>query len=213
MADDVAVRRVTEHAQERGREELTTAAAAVEIDIEQIVGVELHFEPGSAVRNDAEGVEKLAVKVLRGFEADTRRTVKLGNDDTLGTVDDESTTAGHHRQFAHVNALLLGAGLVLQLERHIKCRAEALAVAQRVERSDLRIFDVVGHEIEFDRLVVTFDRENLAENRLESGICSLAGEHFLLKEFIVGPTLNLNEVRWLDDFFEFPEIETFSHGV
>jgi hypothetical protein len=48
---------------------------------------------------------------------------------------------------------------------------------------------------------------------LEACISALAGERFLLKEFIVGPTLNLNEVRWLDDFFEFPEIETFSHGV
>ena len=213
VADDVAVGRVAEHAQERGGEEFTTAAAAVKIDIEQVVGVELHFEPRSSVRNDAERMEQLAIQVLRGFEADTRRAVELGNDDALGAVDDESAAARHHRKLAHIDALLLGASLVFQLERHVKCRTETLAVAQRIERSDFRIFDVVGHEIEFDRFVVAFDGEHLAENRLETRICSLAGEHFLLKEFIVGPTLNLNEVRRLDDFFEFPEIETFSHGV
>ena len=45
VANNVAVRRVAEHTQERGRKEFTTAAAAVEVDIEQIVGVELDFEP------------------------------------------------------------------------------------------------------------------------------------------------------------------------
>ena len=45
MADDVAVGRVAEHPQESGGEEFTTAAAAVEVDVEQIIRVELHFEP------------------------------------------------------------------------------------------------------------------------------------------------------------------------
>ena len=127
----------------------------------------------------------LPFKVLRGFEADTGRAVELGNDDTLGTVDDEGSAAGHHGQFTHVNAFLLVAGFILQLEGHVERGAEALAVAKRVERGDLGILDVIGHEIEFDRLVITLDRKDLAENRLQARIGAFAGGHFLLKEFVI----------------------------
>ena len=58
-------RAVAERAEERGGEELPAALAAIEVDVKQIVGVELHFEPGAAVRNDAEAVEHLAVQVRR----------------------------------------------------------------------------------------------------------------------------------------------------
>ena len=100
MADDVTVRRVAEHAQERGGEELATATAAVEIDVKQIVGVELHFQPGSAVWNDTEGMKKFAVKVWRGFEANTWRAVELTDNDALSPVDDKLTTAEHNRNVA-----------------------------------------------------------------------------------------------------------------
>ena len=111
-------------------------------------------------------MKHLAVKVLGGLEADTRRTVKLGNDDTLGSVDDKCAAAGHHREFTHVNALFLGAGLVLELEGDVEGGGEGLAVAEGVEGRDLRILDVIGNEIELDGLVVRLDREDLAENSL-----------------------------------------------
>ena len=158
-------------------------------------------------------MEQLAVEVLGGFEADAGRAVKLGNDDTLGTVDDEGAAAGHHGELAHIDAFLLGAGFVLQLEGHIERGAEALAVAERVQRGDFRVLDVVSHEVEFDGLVVALDRKDLAENRLQARIRAFAGGHFLLKEFVIRAALNLNEVGRFDDLFEFPEIETFSHGV
>ena len=78
-------------------------------------------------------MKQLAIQVLRGFEANTRRAVKLGNDDPLSAVDDESAAAGHHRQLAHVNALFLGACLVLQLEGHVERGGEGLTVAEGVE--------------------------------------------------------------------------------
>ena len=45
MGHDVAVGRIAKHAQESRRKELAAAAAAIEINIEQVVGIELHFEP------------------------------------------------------------------------------------------------------------------------------------------------------------------------
>jgi hypothetical protein len=68
----VDVRAVADGAKQRRDEEFPATAAAVEVNVEQVVVVELHFEPGAAVRNDAEGVEGLAVRVRRDFERDTR---------------------------------------------------------------------------------------------------------------------------------------------
>ena len=43
--DDLFVRSVTEGAEERGREEFPAAFAAIEIDVKQVAGVELHLDP------------------------------------------------------------------------------------------------------------------------------------------------------------------------
>ena len=67
---NLLVGRVTEGAEEGGGEKLTTALAAVEIDVEEVVGVELNFGPGSAVGNDAEAVQELAIEMDIGLEAD-----------------------------------------------------------------------------------------------------------------------------------------------
>ena len=158
-------------------------------------------------------MQDLAVEVLGGLEADSRRAVELGDDHALRAVDDEGPAACHHRQLAHVNTLLFGAGLILQLEGHVESGGEGLAVAEGVEGSDLGILDVVGDEIQLDRLVVGLDRENLAEHRLKARVGTVTRRDFLLEEFVVRPALNLDEVGWFDDLFKFSEIETFSHGV
>ena len=67
--DDLLVRAVAERAEESGREEFPAAFAAIEIDVEQVVRVELHLEPRAAIRNDAEAVEHLAVEM----DATTRK--------------------------------------------------------------------------------------------------------------------------------------------
>ena len=59
-----------------------------------------------AVRNDAEGVQRLAAGVRAVLKADARRAVQLGNDDALGTVDDERTALGAHGQLTHVDFLV-----------------------------------------------------------------------------------------------------------
>ena len=84
-------------------------------------------------------MEQLAVEVLRGLEADAGRAVKLGNDDALGAVDDEGAAAGHHWQFAHVDALFLVAGLVLEFEGHIERSAEALAMVGLAHSCELLV--------------------------------------------------------------------------
>src|SRR5690606_14544621 len=159
-----------EHPQEGGRKELPAATATVEINIEQVVRVELDLQPGTAIRNDAEGMQELSVEVLGSLEADPRGTVKLGNDDTLRAVDDESSATGHHRQFTHIDTLFLVPGLILQLEGHIERGAETLAVPERFQRGDFRVLDVVGDEIQLDRLIIALDGKNFPKHSLQAGV-------------------------------------------
>ena len=59
--------------------------------------------------------------------------MQLRYDYPLSTVDDESATASHHWEFAHVDTLFFAAGFIFQAEGHVKCRAKSFAVTQRIE--------------------------------------------------------------------------------
>src|SRR4030095_4783786 len=63
------VLRVAERAEGGRREAFAAALAAIEVDVEQIIDVKLQFDPRAAVRNDAEGVKLLAVKMRGTLEA------------------------------------------------------------------------------------------------------------------------------------------------
>ena len=99
--------RVAERAQQHRRVQL---AAAIDADVEQVLGVELEVEPRAAVRDDARAVEQLARRVglaLVVIEEDARAAVQLADDDALGAVDDEGAVVGHQRDLAEVDLLLL----------------------------------------------------------------------------------------------------------
>ena len=70
--DDSLVRREAHGAEERGRQKFTAAFAAVKIDVEEVCGIELNFDPGSAVGNDAEAMEDFSIGVHGGLETDAR---------------------------------------------------------------------------------------------------------------------------------------------
>ena len=78
-----------EGAEEGGGQELPAALLAVQIDVEQVAGVELRLIPGAAVGDDAEGMQRLAVGMLGGLEGQAGRPVQLADDDALGAVDDK----------------------------------------------------------------------------------------------------------------------------
>ena len=99
--------RVAERAQQHRRVQL---AAAVDADVEQVLGVELEVEPRAAVRDDAGAVEQLARRVglaLVVVVEDARAAVQLADDDALGAVDDERPVVGHERDLAEEDLLLL----------------------------------------------------------------------------------------------------------
>src|SRR5262249_8194690 len=96
-----------ERAQQHRRVEL---AAAVDADEHDVARIELEVDPRAAVGNDARGVEELAAGVrlaLVVVEEDARRSMQLRDDDALGAVHHERPVAGHERDLAEVDLLLL----------------------------------------------------------------------------------------------------------
>ena len=118
---------------------ISAGVCAIEINVEQIAGIELHFNPGTAIRNDSETVENLAVEVDARFESDTGRTMQLADDDSFRPVDHERPLRGHERDFAHVNFFFLRPLFFAELESDMERRAEGLAFPLRLERAQLRL--------------------------------------------------------------------------
>src|SRR5262249_49153650 len=70
--------------------------------------------------------------------------------------------------------------------------------------------DFVRDVVEFDLLVIALDGEDFTENRLEADmLLALGGADVGLEEFRVGIRLQLDHVRWRDDFLDLAEVDTF----
>ncbi len=209
--EDVLVIWVADDPQQGGCQKLPAAAAAVEINIQEVVRVELHLKPCAAVGDDAETIEPASIQVLGALKADARRAVKLADDDTLGAIDDERSTISHERNFPHVNALLLGTGLVAQLKCHIERRTVRFRLANRLKCGELRLADFVHDEIERHFLVIALDGEHLLEDRLQAKFLALGREDALLEKLLIRAYLNFDEIRRLGDFVDFAKIDALGH--
>src|SRR4029434_6024757 len=170
---DLFVRSVTEGAEERGREKFPAPFAAIEIDVKQVAGVELNLDPRAAIRNDAEAVEHLAVEMDARLESDTRRTMQLRNDHALGAVDHKCARRRHERNFSHVNLLFLRPFFFLELKGDVERRTKCLAFTLRLEGAQFRLANFILAEIKRRLFVVAFDRKNLLENGLQTGVFPL----------------------------------------
>ena len=211
--DDFLVGAVAESAEKSGREEFPAAFAAIEIDVKQIAGIELHFDPGTAIRNNPETVENFAVEMDARFEGDSGRTMQLADDHALRAVDHERSLRRHERDFAHVNFFFLRPLFLAELESDMQRRAVGLAFALRLERAQFRFADFVMAEIERRLFVVALDRKNFLENGLEAGNFPFRKRHVLLQEIDVGIELNLDQVWRLDAFLNGSEVDTFRHKL
>ena len=197
---DILVVLITEGAKKGRDEELTTATAAVEVDPEEVVLVELDFNPGAAVRDDAERVEHLAARVGGLFEADARGAVKLGDDDALGAIDDEGAAVGDHRDFAHQDFFILEGALLTEAELEHHRDRVGRAFADALEFGLLGQHETVLEVLETEVAVVALDREGLAEDGVKADV--LAGGRGLvqLQEIVEREDLVLDQVGRRDDF-------------
>ena len=80
----------------------------VDTDKQVVFWIELEVQPGTTVRNDACVIQYFTGRVRFTFiavEEDARATMQLGNDNTLSTVNNESTVVRHEWNFTHVDFL------------------------------------------------------------------------------------------------------------
>ena len=199
-AKDILVVLVTKRTQQGGDKELATTATTVEVDPEEVVLVELDFDPGAAVRDDAEGVEHLAARVSGLLETDARGAVKLGNDDTLGAVDDKGTTVGDHRDFAHQDFFVLEGALLTEAELEHHRDRVGRTFADALEFGLLGQHQAVLEVLETEVAVVALHREGFAEDGIEADV--LAGGRGLvqLQKIVERENLVLDQVGRRDDF-------------
>src|SRR5947208_6978953 len=207
--ENVSIAAVTQGAEESDHQNFSHYLLALQVNRKQIARVELRFIPGAAIGNNAEGMQRLAVRVLRRLKGDARRAVQLAHDHALGAVDDKRALGRHERQFAHEHSFLLRALFVLEVERDVEGRAVSDAFAQAFQPILFRLADFITVVIQFGFVVVTRDRKNLFEHRLEAEELSPGGRDFGLQKLDIRIDLDFDQVRRRDDFFDLSEVNSF----
>ena len=144
------------------------------------------------------------------FETNTRGTVKLRNNNTLSAVDHERSAKRHQWKFTHVDALFLGAGLVLQREGHVERSGESFSVLKCLERGQFRLANFVFYEIEGEFFVVALNREDFTKYGLETCRKTILGGDIGLEKFFVRIQLNFDQIRRFNCLFDLAEILTFN---
>jgi len=91
-------------------------------------------------------------------------------------------------------------------------------LAEALDLGALGLADRVGDVLERQALVVGIDREDLLEDGLEAVRLALLLGRVLLEVLEIRADLQLDEVRRLDDFAEFAEVNAFGvsavgHGI
>ena len=153
-------------------------AAAVDAEVQHVLGVELEVQPGATVGNDPGREQQLARAVGLAavvLEEHARRAVQLRDDHPLGAVHHERAGGGHQGYFAHVDLLLLHlldgglAGLAIhdhQAHLGAQRRAEGQAALLAFLDVESRMSQHVADELQPRHVVVRRDRED----RLEGGL-------------------------------------------
>ena len=106
--------------------------------------------------------------------------MQLGNDNALGTVDNEGTVFGHQGHFAHVDFLfldildraVLGRGfLVVDHQSHQHAQRRGIGQATDLALLDVenRIADAIADVLELDVTAEADNRKNRFEGALQTG--------------------------------------------
>ncbi|VDM15228.1 unnamed protein product, partial [Wuchereria bancrofti] len=215
---------IAECAQQNGRRQF---AATVDTHEYRVLRIELEVQPGTAVGDDASGVQQLARAVGLAtvvVEEHARRTVQLGNDHALGTVDDEGTVLGHERNFAHVHFLLFD---VLdrfvrrffvendQTYFHAQRHGEGHATQDALLDVERRLAQAIADVLQGGVAGVADDREYGFEGRMQADVTELLLAHPLLQEFAIGIQLDGQEVRHIHDIRQLAKVlaDTFFLSV
>ncbi len=153
----------------------------VDVGIHHVVDVRSELDPRTLERDDARGIEFGAVGVHALAEENARRTMQLGYDDTLRTVDDERTAFGHVGNRPEVDVLHHDAEILMLVVRAIEfqlgfqrntIRKSALeALLDRITRR----VDVVVDELQNEVVPGVRDGEVLLKHLVEAFVLAVLG--------------------------------------
>ena len=170
-------------------------AVFIDADAEHIGGVGIILQPGAAV-GDHGGIKQFfAGGVVVHAVVHTGGTHQLGNDDTLGAVDDEGAGFGHQGEISHVDVGLfdLAGDLVDEPCTHTQgggiVDVPLLALQQGVLGF---VIQRKINEIQLQIALIVCDRGDILEN----------GTQALIKEPLIGIFLYFDEVRHLCHFID-----------
>ena len=95
-------------------------ALAVDTHGKHVALVRFKFQPSTAARNNFSVVDKLVGRLVAlGREVHARAAHQLGNNNTLGAVDDEGAATSHLREIAHKDVLLFDFARLKVDEAHV----------------------------------------------------------------------------------------------
>ncbi|MDT4829235.1 hypothetical protein FQZ97_626500 [compost metagenome] len=215
---------VVQCAQQDGGRQL---AATVDTHEHAVLRVELEVQPGAAVRNDASGVQQLARAVGLAtvvVEEHARGAVQLGDDDALGTVDDEGTVLGHQGDFPHVDFLFLD---VLdrfvrrffvendQAHFHAQRDGEGHAAQHALLHVECRLAQAIADVFQGCVAGIADNRENGLEGRMQTDVTDLILACACLQEFAIGIQLDGQQIRHIHDVRQLAKVlaDTFFLSV
>ena len=129
MLQDILVAFVTDRAEKGGHGQLLLP---VDVRVHDVVDVRGKFNPATLEWDDSRGVQLRAVRVEALAKEDTGRTVKLGNDHTLGSIHNECAAWSHVRDGSQVHILDDGLKVLVFGVRTVKFKTclERYAVGQ-----------------------------------------------------------------------------------
>ena len=123
------------------------------------------------------------------------RAVELADDHALGTVDDELAAADHDGHVTQVDRFFEGGLALIEPEPDVKRPAVGQAELTAFVGVVTRLAQIVVEILELERLVVTFDREDLAKDPFEPGVAALVDRQVGLEESFVASRLDLRQIR------------------
>ena len=149
--------------------------ALVDTDAQAVLLGDIDFDPASTLRNHATAWQLALGSRFQLFdEVHTRTAVQLANHNTLGTIDDELTTAKHDWNIAQVH-FFFDRLLTIQAQPNLQRLAIGQAKLTAFGRRVSRLTQFVAQIFNRYSLVIAFDREDFAKHPFQADVLALIG--------------------------------------
>ena len=183
--EDLLVGDVAHRAQQHRDRQL---ALAVDAGVDAALLVDLELEPRATGRHQVRD-EDLLLAVLRLHDVGAGRPDELGDDDTLGAVDDERAAIRHPREVPHEDGLLADLTRLAVLERHLDVQRARIGDVLLTALGD-RVRGLVELEIPEDNREiarVVLDRRDVVDRLPQQSVLRVG-------ETLEGEALNVDQV-------------------